>query len=117
MISGNMLYTIHMIEQSPSQFEPEPVFGRVEFLASSRDSLRKDPLTDEEIMQELQKNHPEVIQRLLEYTNLIDPSQKAERTHTALQLLHAVTAQHDIEMLEQTLSDTNGDGDDAGQPL
>lgn len=91
---------------------------RAAFLRQSRENLQKDALSDDEIEQELQKNHPDVIRKMIELIGKLTTDEKARTRHAMLQVLHQITAQTDVEELEHRLrSMASGDGDDEDRPL
>lgn len=105
-----------MTDQAPHAFDSPD--ERAAFLRRSRSNLQEDWLNDEEIEQELQKNHPDVIRKMIELIGRLDPEEKARARHAMLQVVHQITAQTDIENLERLrLLSPSGDDDDAGQQL
>lgn len=90
---------------------------REDFLKRSRDNLQVDALNDDEIEQELQEQHPDVMRKMVELAGILPPDEKVRTRRIALKLLHQITTQGEIERLEARFWSPSGDAGDADRPL
>lgn len=89
--------------------------NRLEFLGTSRQHLRLEPLDFDQIESELAERNPDVLQSLHIVLDRHYPEgeRRAQARRAGLRLLHLVYAQGDIEEFERNLTIVD---DDDGDP-
>lgn len=82
------------------------------FLRQARENLKKDLLNDQEIENELAQYYPEAIRKIIELGGQLNEVEKARMRRIALHVAHLITAQNDIERLEQNFRTSDDDDDE-----